>query len=199
MPIALTLLLLFLLPLAAGLLLLLLRRRNRQALERLGEARQLERSADHVLHVAQNIHLHIGRSDIAHALLSLAGRFIERAALLAPRQPHNGELQARFEALEGQLRTEPDTPTVPRNITHGTERELNHTRFLLLEATRLLARLQREQLFERAELEAMSDVLQQTLRAVDLRLQLHAAMFGHQPQPEAEPQDSADRRTYPRN
>jgi hypothetical protein len=179
------------LPLLAGVLLLLWRRQQQRQLALLAEARQLERSADHVLHVAQTIQQYTGRADIAHALLSLVERFTTRAAQLAPREPRNEGLLERYHAIELRLRTQPEE-TVPEGLGAGAERELNHTRFLVLEANRLLGRLQQERLFDAADLKEMADLLQQTLRAVDLRLQLRAAMMGGEREMPRDP-DSAQR------
>lgn len=188
-------LIMFGLPLLAGLVLLVLRQRQQRGLRHLAEARQLERSADHVLHVAQTIQQHTGRADIAHALLSLVERFTTRAALLAPDEPRNEGLLERYRAIELRLRNQPDEAQ-PIALGSNAERELNHTRFLVMEANRLLGRLQQEQLFDRGELEAMADVLQQTLRAIDLRLQLRAAMMG-QSIGELPAETNPPRRTWP--
>jgi hypothetical protein len=145
-------------------------RRPQRALLREREALQHQRGALHTQQIAYAAQTLTGRVDIGLALLELATQLWEQAVRLAPRQP---SLAAALRTCKAEIadRRRPDAqPAGLPTLDPGAD--LATARLQLTEALRMLGRVEKQGWIETAELQTMTDSIQQALRAIDLRLHL---------------------------
>lgn len=132
------------------------------------------RGAEHIKKVALATHSYTGRSDVPLALLQLARQQLEAAHKLAPQHQPLAAALRDWESLSAALR-QGTIVTEPATAPLDSETVLNHARMQLLEALRLLARVDKQGWIAPADLQAMHDSLKQAQRSIELRLDLRQA------------------------
>ena len=150
------------------------RRHQRGLLHRRRAAHQL-RGAAHIRELALSTQIYTGRNDIALALLPLAAQMLDEAIRLAPKDPTPVKALRECEQLRAVLRdgTAMSGPELMSAL--DSESSLNRAHMELMEAARLLGRVERLESVTPAALQEMLDALKQTQRSVELRLNLRQA------------------------
>jgi len=170
--------------LLAFLVIAAIRHRNRQyGLLRQRQVEHELRGAEHIKKVALAMHRCTGRNDIALALLQLARQQLEAAHRLAPQHQLVGASVRDYENLCNALR-QGTIIAEPEVIPLDSAGLLNDARMQLLEALRLLGRVERQGWVEAGNLREMQDSLNQAQRSVEMRLNMRQAT--QNPAPPAE-------------
>lgn len=152
-----------------------IRHRHRQT--GLFQQQQVEhelRGAEHIKKVALAMHRCTGRNDIALALLQLARQQLEAAHRLAPQHQLVGASVRDYENLCNALR-QGTIIAEPEIIPLDSAGLLNDARMQLLEALRLLGRVEKQGWVETGNLQEMHDSLTQAHRSIEARLSLRQA------------------------
>jgi hypothetical protein len=150
-------------------------RRHQRGLLHRRRAVHQQRGAAHIRELALSTQIYTGRNDIALALLPLAMQMLEEAMRLVPGDHTYGAALREYRQLMTAL-NDGTAPTGPELMSAlDSESSLNRAHMELIEAARLLGRVEKLEHVSPADLQEMLDALKQTQRSVELRLNLRQA------------------------
>jgi|GEM_PF-2627447 len=129
------------------------------------------RGAEHIKKVALAMHRCTGRNDIALTLLQLARQQLEAAHRIAPRHQLVEASVRDYENLDSALR-QGTIVAEPEVIPLDSIGLLDDARMQLLEALRLLGRVEKQGWANPDNLREMHDSLAQAHRSIEMRLNL---------------------------
>jgi hypothetical protein len=150
-------------------------KRHQRSLLRRRRAQHQLRGAIHIKELALSTQIYTGRNDIALALLPLTLQMLDQALQLTPDDAELGAARRECQQLTTALLdgTNPNGPELATAL--DSESALNRAQMELMEAIRLLGRVEKLDWVAAPELQEMLDALRQTQRAIGLRLSLRQA------------------------